>query len=226
MYREIKFYVIIPVYNGEKYIKKCLDSIINQNYENWEILIVDDFSNDLTHNIALEYHKNDYRINVFRNEKNLGPGGSRNYGIIKSIEKIQKTNIEIMNNYIVFIDSDDWIDLNYFDMANKLILDKLPDVIFVDVIQEYESGEFIKIEKMSNYKNREKIELIRHQLTGKLPWGGVRKLANAVLFLDEKIRFSMDFNGEEAIYSFRLLAKANSIEFIEKALYHYIIHYI
>lgn len=224
MIDEIKFYIIIPVHNGEKYILKCLESITKQVYENWNAIIIDDFSIDSTFKLLTNYIIGDHRFKIISNIKNEGPGKSRNNGIIKSLDLIQKIDRDFNNNYFVFLDSDDWIDYRYLKIANDLILKDKPDVVFVDVIQEDESGKIIRIEQMSRYKSREKIDLIKHQLTGKLPWGGVRKLANAKLFDDEKIRFSDDFNGEEAIYSFRLLNKASNIKFIEEPLYHYIIH--
>ena len=88
--------VIINVYNGEKYIKKCLDSIINQTYKNLEILIINDASTDKTLDICKKY--NDKRIKIINNKTNLGLSLSRNIGI-------ENSNGE----YLYFVDSDDFI---------------------------------------------------------------------------------------------------------------------
>lgn len=89
--------IIMPSYNNEKYIKNSLDSIVNQTYKNWELIIIDDCSCDNSNQIILSY--NDQRIRLLRNEKNIGAALSRNYGLR-----------EAKGKYIAFIDSDDiWV---------------------------------------------------------------------------------------------------------------------
>ncbi|QUH23766.1 glycosyltransferase [Methanobacterium alkalithermotolerans] len=103
--REItpKVSVIIPVYNREKYLKQCLDSVINQTLKNIEIICIDDGSTDKSLEILNEYRKKDGRI-IIINQKNQGSGLARNSGL-----KIAK------GEYIGFVDSDDWIDLNFYE---------------------------------------------------------------------------------------------------------------
>ena len=97
-----KISVIIPVYNVEKYLKRCLDSVINQTYKNLEIILVDDGSTDNSGKICDEYAKNDKRIIVIHKE-NGGVSVARNIGL------------DICTgDYVNFIDSDDWIDLKFF----------------------------------------------------------------------------------------------------------------
>lgn len=95
--------VIIPVYNVEKYIYKCLDSIVKQTYNTIEIILVDDGSTDSSGRICDEYAKKDSRIRVIHKE-NGGLGSARNAGLDVAIGK-----------YILFIDSDDWVDENYVE---------------------------------------------------------------------------------------------------------------
>ena len=94
--------VIIPVYNCEKYIKRCVESVINQHYNNLEIILIDDGSTDGSYKECCSLKKTDSRIRLFKN-KNAGVSYSRNYGIGKARGK-----------YISFIDSDDWIDSNFY----------------------------------------------------------------------------------------------------------------
>lgn len=99
--------IIVPIYNVEKYLSQCLDSIINQTYNKLEIILVDDGSTDGCANICDEYAKNDYRIRVIH-KKNAGLGMARNSGL------------EIANgDFVVYVDSDDWLEKN---MVEKLLI--------------------------------------------------------------------------------------------------------
>ena len=105
--------IIIPVYNAEKYLLKCLNSVINQTYNNLEIILVDDESTDNSSKIYNEFAKNDNRIKIFH-QKNKGVSSARNCGIDKARGK-----------YIAFIDPDDEIESN---MEMIQLLKDAPDV--------------------------------------------------------------------------------------------------
>lgn len=98
-----KISVIIPVYNSEKFLKKCLDSIINQTLNDIEIICIDDGSTDKSLRILNNFADKDNRITII-NQKNSGPSAARNKGI-----EIAK------GEYIGFVDSDDWIDLDFYE---------------------------------------------------------------------------------------------------------------
>jgi len=102
---EGKVSVIIPVYNVEKYIRECLDSVINQTYKNLEIICVDDCGTDNSVKIIEEYAQKDRRIKIFRHDKNMGAGRARNTGV-------QNSNGE----YIFFLDSDDYLNLDIIEL--------------------------------------------------------------------------------------------------------------
>ncbi|MCB6200757.1 glycosyltransferase family 2 protein [Extibacter muris] len=98
--------VIIPVHNGEKYIERCIDSILNQSFKNVEILIIDDNSKDTSPKIIHKYSRENNTIKYIRNEKTLGPALTRNRGL------------ELVNStYVLFLDCDDWIDLNCIEKS-------------------------------------------------------------------------------------------------------------
>ena len=97
-----KVTLIVPVYNVEKYLKRCIDSILNQSYKNIEIICVNDCSPDNSQEILNDYEKKQ-QIRVIINEKNMGLGKSRERALKESTGK-----------YIMFIDSDDYIDTYYF----------------------------------------------------------------------------------------------------------------
>ncbi len=206
----MKISVVIPVYNAEKYLEKCINSVIAQTYDNWEIVAVDDGSKDNSWEILQHYSKIDNRILV-ETKKNEGPGLTRNRGI------------EIASgDVIVFIDADDYIEPEYFSLlVEKMEKDKA-DVVFIDVIQESPEGKVIKYEKMSSFEGLNKKDIIGCQMTGYLPWGGVRKAARTTLIKSNHLSYGSAAGGEESIFSFELLRHANKICFIKKDLYHYI----
>jgi glycosyltransferase involved in cell wall biosynthesis len=220
----IKILVLIPVYNAAKYLKKCLDSVLNQSYPNWEAFVIDDASTDESYQLLEKYAAKDKRINIYRQVVNQGPGITRNEAIKYAYENANQLCNSSKVGYIVFLDSDDWIDKDYFQSIAEVANKEKADIIFVDLIQEKESGDFIKHERMSAYKNKSKDTIIRHQMTGKFPWGGVRKAVKIDLVIINNIKFTNDAIGEEAIYSFKLLYLAKKIGFIERSLYHYVIH--
>ena len=99
--------VIIPIYNVEKYLTKCIESVINQTYKNLEIILVNDGSTDNSKEIIDKYSSIDSRIKVI-NKKNGGLSDARNVGI-----ELAK------GEYITFLDSDDWIELNMYEKLYK-----------------------------------------------------------------------------------------------------------
>jgi glycosyltransferase involved in cell wall biosynthesis len=206
----MKISVIIPVYNAEKYLNRCLSSVRDQNYTNWEVIAIDDGSVDDGYSILLKYASLDKRFKVFRQE-NQGPGVTRNKAI--SV---------VTGDYIVFLDSDDYIDSQYFIDLVECVRAHNSDVIFIDLLQESPDGKIIKPETMSKYKSSSKDKIIRHQMTGKLPWGGCRKAVKTKIIMENNIRYSKDVVGEEALFSFRILYHADKINFIDKPYYHYV----
>ena len=101
--------IIVPVYNVQEYLPKCLDSIINQTYKNLEIILVDDGSTDNSGKLCDEYAERDKRIKIIH-QKNSGQANARNKGIKESKGK-----------YIAFVDSDDWIDEDFIETLEKYI---------------------------------------------------------------------------------------------------------
>lgn len=114
----LKISVIVPVYNAEMYLKKCLNSIVNQTYKNIEIIVVNDGSNDNSKNIIDEY-KNRYEgiIKVFET-KNFGVAIARNYGIEK-----------VSGDYFLFVDADDYIELDLIEKLSQIIEKEKIDIV-------------------------------------------------------------------------------------------------
>lgn len=205
----MKISVIVPIYNAEKFLNKCLDSVLSQTYNDWELILIDDGSIDRSFEIAKKYSENDKRIKAFT-QPNGGPGKARNTGIEKAT-----------GEYIVFLDCDDYIDKDYF----KLLHEKGSkyDVVFIDVLQVDSNGNELVEESMSKYKSLDKEKFQKAMMTGKIPWGGVRKAVKSNFLKENNIKYSNLSIGEEALYSFQLLEKANKIAFLDdKPVYFYV----
>ena len=110
--------IIIPFYNREKYITKCLDSVLNQSYQNIEVILINDASTDNTMQICQQYMKQDPRIKLLCNEINLGVSRSRNIGL-------EAANGE----YIVFVDSDDFITKYYVEALLRIALEQQCEMV-------------------------------------------------------------------------------------------------
>ena len=129
--------IIVPIYNAEKYLNKCIDSIINQSKKELEIILINDGSTDNSENIIKKY--DDKRIKYFKN-KNQGIGKTRNFGIKKATGK-----------YIMFLDSDDYLDKDACKyLFNKIEKENL-DIVVCDFYKDIDG----KIEKVQvpSFKN-------------------------------------------------------------------------
>lgn len=124
-YTQTKFSVIIPVYNVEKYIKKCLKSVLNQSEKDFELILVDDGSTDSSGLICNKYKEKDDRIKVIHTENN---------GLMSAWMRGVK---EAQTDYIVFVDSDDWIASGMFEKMWEAVERKAPDLV---------SCNFVKVE--------------------------------------------------------------------------------
>ena len=133
--------VIVPVYNVEKYLDKCINSLINQSYNNLEIILIDDGSTDNCGEICDKYALKDNRIKVIH-KKNEGLSAARNLGI--SISK---------GDYIIFIDSDDWVDKEILLKLLNLIKKYNSDIAVCDYLLTYDENEYIEKEEIY-YKNK------------------------------------------------------------------------
>lgn len=120
--------IIVPIYNVETYLPKCLDSLINQTYSNIEIICVNDGSPDNSSEILEKYAQNDKRIKII-NQENKGLSGARNTGIENA-----------KGEYILFVDSDDWIELNTCEKLYNIVKEKNCDIVTFILKSVYDSG--------------------------------------------------------------------------------------
>lgn len=117
--------VIVPVYNTEKYLAQCIESILNQTYKNLEIILIDDGSKDNSSLICDEYQKKDYRVKVIH-QNNFGVAVARNRGL------------DIANGeYIAFVDSDDYIENEMYQKMLEVAINYKCDLVLCDCLKEY-----------------------------------------------------------------------------------------
>ena len=204
-----KYSIICPVYNTGRYIEKCILSIINQTYDDWELLLIDDGSTDNSHEIISKYLNDKIK---YYYQSNSGSGIARNYGITIS-----------QGEYICFLDSDDYLDCDYLKLVNEK--NHECDAICIDTIIVDENENVIKKQIISKYKKYDLKKFISATISGKLPWGGTRRIVKKSIIVDNHIVFSNSKIGEEALFTFKLLSNCKVVNFVEeKQLYYYVIH--
>lgn len=117
--KEKRFSIIIPTYNVEKYIERCIESVKNQTFNSYEIIIIDSVSSDNTVEISKKYVSDNIRF--FQQKENAGPGGARNVGLN-----------EAKGEYIIFLDADDYLNNNMvLEKLNNTISSNKPDVVYM-----------------------------------------------------------------------------------------------
>lgn len=206
----MKISFVIPAYNAADTVGRCLESVLAQDDPGWEIIVVDDGSEDQTYQILTDYARKDSRITVLK-QPNLRPGMARNHAMAHAC-----------GEYIAFLDADDYIESDYVSSVKAMIASRGLDVVLLDNYFEDPQGKLIRMERLSEYEKLDKESLIAIQMTGKMPWGGCRKVVKAELIHRNQIRYSQDVVGEEALFSFRVFQYAKHIGFLGKPVYHYV----
>ena len=210
--------VIIPVYNTGQYLKKCLDSLIYQTYENLEIICIDDGSTDNSSDIIKEYTAKDSRVS-FYTQKHLGTSNARNMGIDKA-----------KGDYISFIDSDDWVFLTlyqtFIDYLEKT--DKTPDIYMFNACA-YIKGRndiipktFFDLTDWNNHQNKYTLHTFDDCLR---PFSRNLSAANKIYrkkFLEEyNIKFPQNLKYEDQYFGIKSFLNAKSIMINEDIFYRY-----
>ena len=198
--------VIVPAYNAEKYIEKCLNSLVNQTKEELEFIIINDGSTDHTEELVKTFK--DKRIRYFKNI-NQGIGKTRNYGIDQA-----------KGEYILFLDSDDYVEKTCCEELYQKAKNDDLDIVICDFYKEWDDGrvEEIHTPYFANSSLKENPDIITEYLA---PWA---KIYRRKLVVDNKIRFVEDCKYEDVPFVIEALDKADKIGKIDKCLFYYLIH--
>lgn len=219
---DIKISVIIPIYNAQEFLCKCLDSVINQTYKNLDIVLVNDGSTDASGKICDAYARKASNIRVIHKE-NGGQSSARMAGIEDAV-----------GDYVTFIDSDDYLDSNAYEQILSSSIgknDRLPEMIAYDILEEYEDHVTVKRNHFcEGLYDRERIE--KEILPQVLSFGSffdfgvlpnlvckmVRRdyIQNHKINVCEKVRF-----GEDADMVFQWIPFLKTLQIISYAPYHY-----
>lgn len=194
--------IIVPIYNEEENLKRCIDSILNQTYKNIEVILINDGSTDNSKKIIDSYK--DKRI-VAIHKKNTGIGDTRNIGIEKST-----------GDYIMFVDSDDYIELNCVEiMLNKLLEDKTQLVVGNYYLDTPSKTYEIKFENLGVTSLKEDPDLLC-----KINFGPCNKIYKKSLFKNN--RFPVKIKYEDAPVVVDAIINAKKISFVSDYLFHYV----
>ncbi len=204
----IKLSIIVPVYNAEEFLEKCLMSLKNQTLKDIEILLVDDGSTDNSYEICKSFEASDSRIRVFKQE-NSGQSAARNRAL--SVSK---------GEYIAFADSDDWVDCDFYEKLLEAAIRYGADIACGSVIREKKSAGKIRV----NYKE-EKVYLRAQE---KIDAAGVpnmcyvwNKVYRAGFLKSIDLRFVNGMVFEDTDFVTRAVYYSNKIVTVPNTYYHY-----
>lgn len=204
---EVKYSFIIPVYNVEKYIRHCIDSLLAQTYKSFEIIIVDDGSKDRCGQIVDEYQNSFPEYVRVVHQKNTGQGGARNYGIELS-----------KGEYILFVDGDDYVSPKMLEIIDGYLSKTNDDILFFEwlSVKEREIGWQDDVQFLDVYHVMLKVDYVYQQPS---PW---RKVYKSSLFKNGKFRFPRKLYYEDMALAPCFVLEAKNIGMIEEKLYYYV----
>lgn len=210
----VKISIIIPVYNSEKYLKECLDSIVNQTFEDIEIICVNDGSTDNSLNILEEYANNDNRIMIISQE-NSGQGSARNNGLNNAV-----------GEYIYFMDSDDILETDTLKDCYNVVKGDNLDFVMFQLINFNENDQSYYQEFDYNMPNVGKLvgdSIFSYKdldnLIFQVAVSPVNKLYNKQFLRNINVKFPEDVIFEDNIFFWNVFLNANRIKFIQHHYY-------
>jgi glycosyltransferase involved in cell wall biosynthesis len=204
----VKVSIIVPVYNVEKYLQTCLESLVNQTLKDIEIIIVNDGSPDNSQNIIDSYCKKYPKIIKSYKIENSGQGEARNFGISKANGK-----------YIMYVDSDDYISNDMAEILYNEAVKTRSDVVFCGNYVVDEDYKIIKEEPAYSFLNREDVFL--NAFFGKMAvWN---KIYKKNLIIDNNIKFRSKKWYEDLDFTCKIIMNAKKMSVVDKPLYYYVL---
>jgi len=201
--------IVVPVYNADTFLSKCIDSLIHQTYQNIEIILVDDGSVDQSGSICDDYSKQDHRIIVIH-QPNGGVSVARQKGLDAA-----------KGEYVTHVDPDDWVERNAIEVMYERIKKENADILFCDFYEDNKKdSKFIKQYPTSNDNNTLITQILHYDLFFPLLWNS---LIRHLFILNNHISFTpSDIHiGEDTLFICKLLKKSPKVSFCPQAFYHY-----
>lgn len=202
--------IIIPVYNTEKFIAKCLDSVLSQTFQDFEIIIVNDCTPDNAMQIVQSYADKDPRIRIVNHETNRGLMVVRRSGYKTAAGK-----------YIMFLDSDDTLPINAIELLHNNVTSTNADIVVGGMRIVDSEDRLIRswLPKVTgNFSSNEGFELL---FKGKMSHNLCASIFRKELFLHDFYTIENQTNGEDLILFYQLLSKAKTMGVIQKQVYNY-----
>lgn len=200
--------VVVPIYNVEGYLERCVESIINQTYKNLEIILVDDGSPDKCPEMCDEFARQDSRIKVVH-KKNGGLSDARNAGMAVA-----------SGEYISFIDSDDYVSPDFYETLYNVMISEKGDIAECSVVKFYEDDKFDEYTddlKVSNYDTVDGLSaLIAENPFHQHVWN---KLYKSDLVLD--VQFAVGKLNEDEFWTYQIFGRAGKVTKVNKTMYYY-----
>ena len=200
----MKISVIVPVYNVEEYLRKCLDSLVNQTLKDIEIIVVNDGSPDNSNDIILEYANQYPNVKAFKKD-NSGLSDTRNYGIKHA-----------KGEYITFVDSDDWVKLDMYEKLYNKAKEKDYDIVTSDINYVYpDHNEIIYTDPKKDTTDIRRVFINLYPTV-------CTKIFKRELFIKNKLEFKSGVWYEDVEMMYRLLPLINSIGVVHEDFYQYL----
>lgn len=202
--------IIIPAYNVEKYIGRCLDSILAQTLQDFEVIVIDDYSCDNTRNVVLSYVQRDNRVRLICQGENKGPMMARMYGIQSAIGK-----------YVMFVDGDDTLPINAVEGLVGAMEREKVDLVVGNVACLSWNGQFLHL--MTNtlpfgYDSRGVYHALLEKKMIHALWGKMYKID---LFKQRLLSLKNYNNGEDAIMFYQLVSGCRTVQCVDVLAYEY-----
>ena len=203
-----KISVIIPVYNAEKTIRRCLESIMSSKYEEYEVIVVDDGSTDNSASILLEYANRDRRIKII-NQTNSGPSIARNKGLELAEGEI-----------IAFVDSDDYVRNDYLDQLEKVFREQRADVVFFEFHSVTPDGTELSTHHLPEIQTEYYQNLFALSEADMFGYTWIKAFCREV---SRDVYFDAEVNlFEDELFTCRLLEEPVKLYFLNEAIYYYV----
>lgn len=207
---KIAISVIVPIYNMEWCMRKCIDSILAQTFTDFECLLIDDGSTDGSPNICDEYAQKDARIKVYH-KPNGGLSDARNFGLERAL-----------GEYTIFADPDDWVDAEGLDQLYEKAKETNADMVMCDL---YYNDSFRQTYRKQEPTSVQHLDVLRDLIVGKVSGFTVTKLIKRELYQKYNLQYPVGMYGCEDQYTIcKLLKNDIKIAYLPQAYYHYM-HY-
>lgn len=203
----IRFSLIIPVYNAEKYLNRCIDAILKQSFQNFEIILIDDASKDRSVEIIKEYQAKNKNIVLYENKENKGVSYNRNLGIQNA-----------KGEYLVFCDADDWYAENALEIFDKAIIQYDSDFVVANYYIAYEEKK-IQVDTTKIFK---KTDITKKECIAYMPASSWTKAIKRELFIQNNISYPVNVKRCEELPVIPVLAyKSQRPVYISDFVYYY-----